>query len=124
MWKGNRYDVNEIPLINRGYRNDEYNSFTSIVSDEPQEEDVFRGYAFPNPAKSDYAFIRIFDAKESINLKFYDIAGNLIHEDKEELEDNPYQDIRLDLEGISSGVYYARIKSGSKSLTIPLGIEK
>jgi len=124
LWQGNRYDVNEIPLINRGYRNDEYNSFTSIVSDEPQEEDVFRGYAFPNPVKSDYAFIRIFDAKESINLKFYDIAGNLIREDKEELEDNPYQDIRLDLAGISSGVYYARIKSGSKSLTIPLGIEK
>ena len=124
LWQGKRYEVTESPLINRGYRNEEYNSFTTIASDQPQEESVFRGYAFPNPAKSDYAVVRVFKADDKISLKLYDIAGNLVLKSNEDLEDNFYQDIRLDLAGITSGMYYARIKSGNKSLTVPLGIEK
>jgi len=124
LWQGRRFEVSESPLINRGYRNEEYNSFTTIGYDQPQEAGTFRGYAFPNPAKSDYAKVRVFYAEAKISLKLYDIAGNLVLIQYEEKEDNSHQDIDLDITGISSGVYYARIKSGNKSLTVPLGIEK
>ena len=117
-------EIVENPLINRGYRNAGYNSFTGTITDLPEESEGMRAYAFPNPAKDDYAVVRVFEAGSGINLKLYDIAGNLVLERNEEKEENNHQDIRLDIGGISSGIYYARIKSENKSLTVPLGIEK
>ncbi|MCF7910940.1 MAG: T9SS type A sorting domain-containing protein [Candidatus Cloacimonetes bacterium] len=121
---GKLMEITENPLINQGYRNEGYNSFTGTIIDLPQAQEGLRAYAFPNPAKHDYAVVRVFEAEGSIDLKLYDIAGNLVMERSEDKEENVYQDIRLEINGISSGIYYARIKSSNKSLTVPLGIEK
>jgi M6 family metalloprotease-like protein len=124
LFNGKLVEITENPVINKGYRNEGYNSFSGTNTDLPHGQEGLRAYAFPNPAKDDYAVVRVFEAQSGISLKLYDIAGNLVLERSEEKEENNYQDIRLDTGGISSGIYYARIKSDNKSLTVPLGIEK
>ncbi len=124
LLKGKLKEIAENPIINCGYRNNEYNIFTGINTAETDVPEGFRAFAFPNPTQDNHAIVRVFEAGGDINLKLFDIAGNLVQEYNKELEANPHQDIPLELNGISSGVYYARIKSKGKTLTVPLGIEK
>jgi hypothetical protein len=121
---GKRLEVSENPVINQGYRNEQFNCFTGVLTSDFGSTEGFRAFAFPNPANGKSAVLRIFQAEDNISVKLYDIAGNLVLKKSEEHEEHHYQDIRLDISGISSGIYYARISYGTKSLTVPLGIEK
>lgn len=112
------------PLLNPGWRAGNNGLFTGRSSDLEQEELSFSAYAFPNPARDGYFRVRIEGAEAEIGLKLYDIAGNLVREKTADLENSPYQDIRIDTSGLASGVYYARLKSSSKMLTTPVGIVK
>jgi M6 family metalloprotease-like protein len=124
LLRGQWNNLSENPVICRGYRNNGNNSFTAAASVQSDTLRVFSAFAFPNPAKAGHAIVRVYDAEGEIELKLYDIAGNLLLREIEALEANPYQDIGLNIGKLSSGIYFARIKSNSKMLTVPLGIEK
>ena len=112
------------PIISSSFRNNNDGMFTGKTNEIIPGTIEFSAYAYPNPARGDYARFRITGALENISFKLYDIAGNLVYNTTASLELNPYQDIRLETSNLASGVYYARIKSGSKMLTTALGVIK
>jgi hypothetical protein len=117
-------DYKENPVISSSFRNNNNGMFTNKANEITPDTIEFSAYAYPNPARGDYARFRITGAPEDINFKLYDIAGNLVYKTTALLELNSYQDIRLETSDLASGVYYARIKSGSKMLTTALGVIK
>lgn len=104
-------------------RKNENGVFASEMNEIPVGEDEFTAFAFPNPGANDIRF-RVISAKEDIQLKVFDVAGNLIYDKKNKKIENSYQDIQIDTSKLSSGVYFGVINSGNKTKKIPFGIEK
>ncbi|MCF7919185.1 MAG: T9SS type A sorting domain-containing protein [Candidatus Cloacimonetes bacterium] len=118
------YDHINNPLINCGWRQNDFGIFIGKAWDALPDEQEFSAYAYPNPSREGYARFRVTGAPADISLKLYDIAGNLVYKTNKLKETGEYQDIRLDTSSLASGVYYARISSASKMLTTALGIVK
>lgn len=114
----------ENPILWSGFRHNGFSLYEGTISYQPNLVAKLSGYAFPNPAQSrDEARLRINYAKEDISLQIYDIAGNLVHNEIYEKENNDIQDIRWDISKISSGVYFGKVSSGDESTLIPIAIE-
>ncbi|MEA1973330.1 MAG: T9SS type A sorting domain-containing protein, partial [Candidatus Cloacimonadota bacterium] len=97
--------------------------FSSDMEEIIDENTKFTAYAFPNPATSSMRF-RVFAANEDIQVKVFDISGNLLFEESKEKIENKYQDVYLNTQDLSSGVYFGIVKSGKDLKKIKFGIEK
>ncbi len=112
------------PIYWSGYRNNNYSVFYSTLFSSSATQNELYGYAFPNPAKDDYIKIRVFNSQGEIELKLFDISGSIIFKNIYEKTENEYRDLDLSLKDYSSGVYFALVKSGKKTIKIPFAIEK
>ncbi len=90
----------------------------------PLENSKLNAYAFPNPAKFSSINFRIYNATSQIDLSIYNITGNVIKRKTFSKTNYKYQDIRFDIANLSSGVYFAVIKSGKEIKKIAFAIEK
>ncbi|MDD5529641.1 MAG: T9SS type A sorting domain-containing protein [bacterium] len=71
----------------------------------------------PNPVISYATLSYQLPAKTKVSLKIYDIGGMLVKTLMNEEKQAGSYNIRLDTKGLSSGIYFATLTSGSKSFT-------
>ncbi|MCK4695802.1 MAG: T9SS type A sorting domain-containing protein [Candidatus Cloacimonetes bacterium] len=115
-------NITEDPIIWNGFRNNNYSLYSGSIEYQPGDANKLTAYAFPNPAKNGEVRIRVQNAKNNINLKVFDIAGNIIHKVKVEKEANDIQDIRWNTSKVASGVYFGIIKSKGEVKKTPIAI--
>ena len=71
-------------------------------------------YNWPNPNIDNYTFIRYFLSDEAaVDIKIYDMAGDLVEELTGTGNGNTANEVRWDLGTVQSGVYFARIEAQS-----------
>jgi hypothetical protein len=71
-------------------------------------------YNWPNPNIDNYTFIRYYLSDEAtVNIKIYDMAGDLVDELTGTGNSNTANEVRWDLGTVQSGVYFARIEAQS-----------
>ena len=114
--------IDDDPIIWNGFRNNRYSLYTGTANTDLSITPHLKAYAFPNPAKTGEVRFKIIDARNDITLKIYDIAGNMLHKNTIEWNLGSQQDIRWDTSSISSGVYFAVIKTDGKVKKIPFAV--
>lgn len=92
--------------------NNQNRCFTYHHKSDPSAETSGKlsAYIFPNPVAKSDATIRVFNIKDSCNLKIYNIAGKLVNEQTIETNNLEYVDTILDTSKMSSGVYIGVLK--------------
>jgi M6 family metalloprotease-like protein len=71
-------------------------------------------YNWPNPNQENFTFIRYFlTAAARVNIKVYDLAGDLVTEFRGGGNGGTANEIRWDLNDIQTGVYFARVEAQS-----------
>jgi M6 family metalloprotease-like protein len=71
-------------------------------------------YNWPNPNRENYTFIRYYLSEQAeVNIKIYDLAGDLVAELLASENPHTANEVRWDLVDIQSGVYLARIEAKS-----------
>ncbi|MDY6915836.1 MAG: T9SS type A sorting domain-containing protein, partial [Candidatus Cloacimonadota bacterium] len=116
--------VAEDPVIWEGFRNNIYGSFQGAINIPIIEEKEMKAYAFPNPAKNGEFRLKVQNAKADIDIKIFDIAGNKIYSENIEKTPGNIRDIRFSTKKLSSGVYFAVIKSRGETKKVPIAIIK
>ncbi len=115
-------NIEEDPIIWNGYRNDGYNNYTGAITYQPNQDDALTAYCFPNPTRSGEVRVKVNNAKGKINLKIFDIAGNIVWKDNIEKAPNDSQDIRVDTSKMSSGVFFGIVSSKEEIKKISFAI--
>ncbi len=104
-------------------------SFTEKAGLENKSEEFFpveKAYNWPNPVYGSDTFIRYYVSEDSdVNIKIFDIAGDLAAELSDKARGGLDNETKWDVSRIQSGVYFARIevkgisgKSSSKLIKI------
>jgi M6 family metalloprotease-like protein len=114
--------IDDDPIIWNGFRNNRYSLYTGTSSADLPITPHLQAYAFPNPAKTGEVRFKIIDARNNITLKIYDIAGNMLYKDTIEWNQEFQQDVRWNTTSISSGVYFAVVKTDGKVKKIPFAV--
>jgi hypothetical protein len=71
-------------------------------------------FNWPNPNEENFTFIRYFlTASAKVNIKIYDMAGDLVDEFTGPGDPQTDNEVRWNLSDIQSGVYFARIEAQS-----------
>ncbi|MBN1327697.1 MAG: T9SS type A sorting domain-containing protein, partial [Candidatus Cloacimonetes bacterium] len=117
-----RENITENPLIWNGASKG-HTFFTGSISYQPDPGASFSAYAYPNPASRGEVRIRVLNADDTIKLKIFDIAGNLVYDCQIANEPAAEQDIRWDTSAIASGMYFGIVKSAGKTVRVPIAIE-
>ncbi|MBT3168426.1 MAG: T9SS type A sorting domain-containing protein [Candidatus Cloacimonetes bacterium] len=115
-------NITENPIMWNGFRNGKYSIFENEITTFEPETETLVAFAFPNPARNGEVRIRVENAAEKIEIKIFNIAGNLLENVKISKENNLHQDFRWDVQNIASGVYFAIVKSGSEMVKIPFAV--
>jgi len=115
-------NIEEDPIIWNGYRNAGYNNYTGSIIYQPNPEEELTAYCFPNPTRSGEIRVKVNNAKGKINLKIFDIAGNIVWKDDIEKAPNDSQDIRIDTSKMSSGVFFGIVSSKKEIKKISFAI--
>ncbi len=115
-------NIPEDPVIWNGYRNNDHSIYYGEIEYQPDDSKRLSAFAFPNPAKSGEVRIKVSNAKDNIDLKIFDIAGNIVHRSKVEKEENDDQDIRWNTSKIATGVYFGIVKSSGEVKKIRVAI--
>ncbi len=116
--------IYEDPIIWDGYRNGGYSLYKNFIDYQPVTNQKLTAFAYPNPAKNGEVRIKINNAQNNIDLKIFDIAGNIVHHVLQPKENNDDQDIVWDTRKIASGLYFGIVKSNGSVKKIPIAIEK
>ena len=104
-------NIEEDPIIWNGYRNDEYNIYSGSIQYQPNQDDALTAFCFPNPTRTGEIRVKVKNAKAEIDLKIFDIAGNIVWKSIIEKAANNSQDIRINTSKMSSGVYFGIVSS-------------
>ena len=115
-------NITNDPVIWNGFRNNRYSIYSGTDSYNLPITPHLDAYAYPNPAKSGEVRFKIIDARNEINLKIFDIAGNLVYKETVNWNDAYGQDIRWNTSSIASGVYFAVVKTDGKVRKIPFAV--
>lgn len=115
-------NIEEDPIIWNGYRNGGYNSFSGSIHYQPNQDDVLTAFCFPNPSRSGEIRVKVKNAKAEIDLKIFDIAGNIVWKESTEKAANNSQDIRIDTSKMASGVYFGIVSSKKEIKKISFAI--
>ena len=116
-------EVETDPIFWSGFRNGGLGVFQGEIPEFTNVEKL-NCFAYPNPVKNGQARFRVQNAVADIEMKIYDIAGNLLYKANAPLENNPTQDIVWECSEISSGVYFATLKSGDLTKQVSIAIIK
>ncbi len=115
-------NIEEDPIIWNGYRNGGYNSFSGSIQYQANQDNDLTAFCFPNPTRHGEVRIKVNNAKAEIDLKIFDIAGNIIWRDNVEKAANNSQDIRIDTSKMASGVYFGIVSSKKEIKKISFAI--
>ena len=115
-------NIEEDPIIWNGYRNDGYNIYSGSIQYQTNQDDVLNAFCFPNPTRTGEIRIKVNNAKADIDIKVFDIAGNIIWKEIIEKAANNSQDIRIDTSKISSGVYFGIVSSKNEVKKVSFAI--
>ena len=115
-------NIEEDPIIWNGYRNNGYNSYSGFIQYQQNPEDALSAFCFPNPTRHGEIRVKVKNAKAEINLKVFDIAGNIVWKNKIERASNDSQDIRIDTSKMASGVYFGIVSSDKEIKKISFAI--
>jgi M6 family metalloprotease-like protein len=111
------------PLDWSGYRNGATGFFRGSSAVVPSVA-TFDACAFPSPAKDGQVRFRVYGAQAPIEVKVFDIAGNLVFKTTVSAQSGEYQDnIVWDTSKVASGAYFGVLKSGSHNKTLRIGVE-
>jgi len=116
-------NIEENPIIWNGFKNGGTSLYESSLSSPAAGATDLSAFAYPNPTRNGEVKIRVLNATHKIELKIYDIAGNLVYKTEVNNEENIYQDIPWDTRKISSGVYFGIVKSDGKISKVPIAVE-
>ncbi len=116
-------EIDENPIYWNGFRNNGLGKYDGEIKEFASGRKM-ECYVFPNPVKSGLARIRVKNAKANIEMKIYDVAGNKLFDEEFSNENNLYQDLIWECKDISSGVYFATIKSDEQIEKISIAIVK
>ena len=111
-------------VIWNGFKNGNYSLYFDTTAPADNDSLSLIAYAFPNPAQKETVRIRVKNAKESISIKIFDIAGNKIFTKQEENNNYNSQDIEWNIQNISSGIYFGIVKSGNELKKVKIAVEK
>jgi len=109
------------PIMWDGYRNDGCGGARGTVQPPAATGSKLAAIAYPNPCRSGEVRIGVTGTEKTINLKIYDIAGNLVYR-KSGID--PTDPIRWPVRDVSSGVYFGVVESGGSRVTVKIGIEQ
>ncbi|MDP8268551.1 MAG: T9SS type A sorting domain-containing protein [Candidatus Tenebribacter davisii] len=104
-------DIEEDPIIWNGYRNNGYNNYSGVIQYQHNPEDKLKAYCFPNPARNGEVRVKVINAKAEIDLKIFNIAGDIVWSQKIEKAANDSQDVRIDTSKMASGIYFGIVSS-------------
>ncbi|MCB5250683.1 MAG: T9SS type A sorting domain-containing protein, partial [Candidatus Cloacimonetes bacterium] len=110
-------------LVWNGYRNGDRGAIAGSIVESVSEESML-AYVYPNPVINDNCRIRIENAKSDINIKIYNIAGDLVLDKLLNKSHNIYQDYQFENSRLTSGVYYAIVTSGKEYKRIKFAVIK
>ena len=115
-------NIEENPIIWNGYRNNGYNSYSGSIQYQPNPADALTAFCFPNPTRHGEVRVKVKNAKAEIDLKVFDIAGNIVWAEIIEKAANNSQDIRIDTSKMASGVYFGIVSSEKEIKKISFAI--
>ncbi len=115
-------NIEENPIIWNGYRNNGYNSYSGSIQYQPNPADALTAFCFPNPTRHGEVRVKVKNAKAEIDLKVFDIAGNIVWAEIIEKAENNSQDIRIDTSKMASGVYFGIVSSEKEIKKISFAI--
>jgi M6 family metalloprotease-like protein len=115
-------NVYEDPIIWNGYRNQNYSLYYGEISPYVSSTDKMTAYAFPNPAKKGEVRIKVVNAKDDIDIKVFDIAGNIVFKKKVEKGTGDDRDILWNTRKIATGVYFSIVRSKGEVKKVPIAI--
>ncbi|MDA3814202.1 MAG: T9SS type A sorting domain-containing protein, partial [Candidatus Cloacimonetes bacterium] len=115
-------NIEEDPIIWNGYRNDGYNIYSGFIQYQQDPEDALTAFCFPNPTRQGEVRVKVKNAKAEIDLKIFDIAGNIVWRETIEKAANDSQDVRIDTSKMASGVYFGIVSSEKEVKKISFAI--
>ena len=115
-------NIEEDPIIWNGYRNGGYNSYSGFIQYQHYPTDALTAFCFPNPTRHGEIRVKVNNAKAEIDLKIFDIAGNIVWTDSIEKAANDSQDIRINTSKMASGVYFGIVSSKKEIKKISFAI--
>jgi len=118
-----RHLGNNDDLLWNGFRNGENGYITgntAIIS----TTSPLNAFIYPNPVMNANCRLRIENAKANIQIKIYNISGNLVQQSIIEKGNNTYQDYHLDTSKLASGVYYALITTDKEHKRVKFAVIK
>ena len=115
-------NVAENPIIWNGYRNQNFSLYIGEISPQVSSTDKMTAYAFPNPAKKGEVRIKVVNAKDDIDIKIFDIAGNIVFKRKVEKGTGDDRDILWNTRKIATGVYFGIVRSEGEVKKVPIAI--
>ena len=72
-------------------------------------------YAFPNPVRQGVVNVRIWNAKDDGVINIYNLAGQLVHNEKVQKPVEHFGNFTIDTSRFSSGVYFLQVEIGGKT---------
>ncbi len=115
----------ENPILWNGFRNGDRGVFCSPLSQEVLPGiPSFDAFVYPNPSRHGHLRIRLIAPGLKTEIKFFDISGTKVYEATDYSINENIKDIQVDTSKLSSGVYYAILKSDSGTKKIKFSIEK
>jgi hypothetical protein len=117
-------NIQNNPIIWNGYRNNGDAIYSGgLDANLPITPPPLTAYAYPNPARKGEIRFRIQAARDDINIKNFDAAGNLINHKTVESNNLDFQDVRINTSNLASGVYFAIIEVDNNIKKIPFAVE-
>ena len=116
-------DISQDPLIWNGFRHNDYGIFYGDIQPVIEPNVKMTAFAYPNPSRKGEVRLRITNAKRSIKVKIFDIAGNLVYSKNVDNEYSKFQDIIWNSSKMSSGLYFGIVQSAGEQKKIPIAIE-
>jgi hypothetical protein len=110
-------------IIWSGYRHNLYSIYYGQLDPDDSENLDMIAYAFPNPARNGEVRIRVIDDSEKVSLRIFDIAGNLVFNQKSEFNYSSQMDIIWDTRKIASGIYFGVVRTDNETKKILIAVE-
>ena len=112
------------PLIWNGFRNAANGTFSTDYSPLQITSTSFKAYLVPNPVRANICRVHVENASGAIDLKIFDISGQLVLQQSYPSNDLPYRDLEINASKLSSGMYVVTLKCGKNTKILKFAVEK
>lgn len=121
VWYDN---ISTNPIVWNGAR---HNGRSSLQGIHRPQDDLFlemQAYAYPNPVSGDQVRLRIKGAGNEARVMLFDIAGRIVYEDEIQGISGSSHEELINIQSLSSGMYYGKVKSSGQSIRFNIALEK